>query len=60
MGALVHARREDRAIKRLHHLVAIGVGRRIVERQQRNAVFDHVLHKLAGRPRFCFRFRHLS
>ena len=38
--AFIHPRRENSGIQLLHHLVRIGIRRRIIEGQKRNAVDD--------------------
>jgi hypothetical protein len=54
---VVHARVENRAIELLHHLVAVGVRRRIVERDQcdpiADCIIEFVTHKRKCDVRFC-------
>ena len=46
VDGLVHPRLEDRLVEIAHHLVGVGVGRRIVQRQDRDAVTRLVVHQL--------------
>src|SRR5712692_8286532 len=45
MSAVIHPHAEDRRVELLHHFVRIGIGRRIVQVQYRNAILDPVMNE---------------
>ena len=56
LDSFVHPCLEYARVKRLHHFVGIGVCRRIVQGQKRDAVLRSILDQIAG----CFYFSRLS